>query len=65
MIIIQMTANKNIAHANKSWAKQSPAMKYAILKRTKSKSDIFVLEECLWSIIFIFSFSSFQNIIYN
>ena len=45
MIIIQMTANKNIAHANKSWAKQSPAMKYAILKIIISKSDIFVLPE--------------------
>ena len=40
-----MTANKNIAHATKSFAKHSPAMKYAILKRTNSKSDIFVLAE--------------------
>ena len=40
-----MTVNKNIAQANKSWAKQSPAMKYARLKRTNSKSDIFVLGE--------------------
>jgi len=40
-----MTVSKNITHANKSWAKQSPAIKYAILKRTNSKSDIFVLAE--------------------
>ena len=40
-----MTVNKNIAQANKSWAKQSPAMKYAILKIIISKSDIFVLPE--------------------
>jgi len=39
------TENKKIKHANKSWAKQSPAIKYAILKRTTSKSDIFVLTE--------------------
>ena len=43
--MIQMTASKNIAHANKSLAKHSPAMKYATLKMTKSKSDIFVLPE--------------------
>jgi len=42
---MRITENKKIKHANKSWAKQSPATKYAILKRTKSKSDIFVLEE--------------------
>jgi len=42
---MQMTDTKNIAQANKSWAKQSPAIKYAILKRTNSKSDIFVLGE--------------------
>ena len=40
-----MTASKNITHANKSWTKQSPAMKYATLKMTKSKSEIFVLPE--------------------
>jgi len=43
--IMQMTDTKNNAQANKSWAKQSPAMKYEILKRTTSKSDNFVLEE--------------------
>ena len=42
---MQMTDTKNNAQANKSWAKQSPAMKYEILKRTTSKSDNFVLEE--------------------
>ena len=40
-----MTVNKNIAQANKSWAKQSPAIKYATLNMTTSKSDIFVLCE--------------------
>ena len=40
-----MTEIKNIAQANKSWAKQSPAIKYVILKRSNNKSDIFVLEE--------------------
>jgi len=40
-----MTISKNITHANKSLAKQSPAMKYATLKMTMSKSDIFVLCE--------------------
>ena len=40
-----MTAIRNIAQANKSFAKQSPAMKYATLKMSKSKSDIFVLPE--------------------
>jgi len=40
-----MIDTKNNAHANKSWAKQSPAIKYAILKRTNNKSDIFVLGE--------------------
>jgi len=54
MIIIHMTAIKNIIHANKSWAKQSPATKYATLKIAISKSDIFVLCECSRSIIFIF-----------
>jgi len=42
---MRITENKKIKHANKSWAKQSPATKYAILKRTNSKSDIFVLDE--------------------
>ena len=42
---MQMTEIKNIAQAKMSWAKQSPAIKYAILKRTTSKSDIFVLGE--------------------
>jgi len=45
MIIIHMTDIRNITQANKSWAKQSPAIKYVTLKRTKSKSDIFVLPE--------------------
>jgi len=40
-----MTANKNNAQASKSFAKQSPAIKYTILKRTNNKSDIFVLDE--------------------
>ena len=40
-----MTDTKNIAQANKSWAKQSPAIKYVILKRISSKSDVFVLGE--------------------
>jgi len=40
-----MTVSKNNIHANKSWAKQSPAMKYAMLKMSNSKSDIFVLPE--------------------
>jgi len=44
-MIMQMTDTKNIAQANKSWAKQSPAMKYATLKITINKSDIFVLGE--------------------
>jgi len=45
MIIIHMTTNKKIAQANKSFAKQRPAMKYATLKMSNSKSDIFVLGE--------------------
>ena len=53
-----MTTNRNIAHANKSLAKHSPAIKYAILKRTNSKSDIFVLWEWLEKVIFIFSKSN-------
>ena len=40
-----MTVSKNITHANKSWAKHNPAIKYATLKMSKSKSDIFVLPE--------------------
>jgi len=52
---IQRTDSKNNIHANKSWAKQSPAIKYVILKRTNSKSDIFVLGEWLLTTIFIFS----------
>jgi len=40
-----MTTSKNITQANKSWAKQSPPIKYVILKRTNIKSDIFVLGE--------------------
>ena len=36
---------KNSRHANKSFAKHNPATKYAILKITTSKSDIFVLCE--------------------
>jgi len=43
--MIQRTDSKNNIHANKSWAKQSPAMKYAALKTIISKSDIFVLPE--------------------
>ena len=42
---MQTTASKNIAKAKRSWAKQSPAMKYAMLKTSISKSDIFVLPE--------------------
>ena len=45
MIIMQMTVIVNIAQAIKSFAKQSPAIKYATLKMTTSKSDIFVLPE--------------------
>ena len=45
MIIMHMTVSKNNIHANKSWAKQSPAMKYAMEKTTISKSDNFVLPE--------------------
>jgi len=40
-----MTVSKNNIHANKSWAKQSPAIKYATLKMSSNKSDIFVLGE--------------------
>jgi len=40
-----MTHNKKSKHANKSWAKQSPAMKYATLNTTISKSETFVLGE--------------------
>ena len=38
-----MTVIKNIAQATRSFAKHSPAIKYVILKRSKSKSDTFVL----------------------
>jgi len=54
MIIMQMTVIVNIAQASKSFAKQSPAIKYATLKMTTSKSDIFVLPEWLRVNIFIF-----------
>ena len=40
-----MTVIKNIAQANKSWAKHSPDRKYATANNTISKSDIFVLPE--------------------
>ena len=40
-----MTASKNIAQATKSFVMHSPAIKYAILKRSNNKSDIFVLPE--------------------
>ena len=53
--MIQMTDIRNIAHANKSFAKQSPAIKYDMLKMSNNKSDIFVLCEWLLVIIFIFS----------
>jgi len=42
---MQMTDTKNIAQANKSFAKHNPAIKYAMVKMSKSKSDIFVLPE--------------------
>ena len=53
--MIQMTDIRNIAHANKSFAKQSPAIKYDMEKMSNNKSDIFVLCEWLLVIIFIFS----------
>jgi len=40
-----MTVIENIAQATRSFAKQRPAMKYATLKMSNSKSDIFVLGE--------------------
>ena len=49
-----MTASKNIAHANKSFAKHNPKTKYAMLNTAKSKSDIFVLRECSQIANFIF-----------
>jgi len=55
MIIIQMTAIRNNAQANKSFAKHSPKTKYAMLNTAKSKSDIFVLWECSRIVNFIFS----------
>ena len=56
--MMQMTDIRNIAHANKSFAKQSPAIKYDMLKMSNNKSDIFVLCEWLVAIIFIFSKNS-------
>ena len=53
-----MTASKNIAHANKSFAKHNPKTKYAMLNTAKSKSDTFVLWECSRIVIFIFSKSN-------
>jgi len=58
IIMIQMTDTRNIAHANKSFAKQSPAIKYDMEKMSNNKSDIFVLCEWLLVIIFIFSKNS-------
>ena len=49
-----MTASKNIAHANKSFAKHNPKTKYAMLNTAKSKSDTFVLRECSRIANFIF-----------
>jgi len=49
-----ITQSKKIKHANKSLAKQSPETKYAILKRSKNKSDIFVLSDWLRITAFIF-----------
>ena len=42
---MQMTDIKNIVQAKRSFAKHSPERKYATANKTKSKSDIFVLEE--------------------
>jgi len=50
------THNKKIKHANKSSVMQKPNTKYATVNTDKSKSDIFVLEECSRDIIFIFLF---------
>ena len=57
---MHMTENKNIAQANKSWAKQRPNTKYATLNTAKSKSDTFVLEECSRVVNFIFLFYFFK-----
>ena len=54
IIIMIITQSKKIKHANKSLAKQSPETKYAILKRSKNKSDIFVLSDWLRITAFIF-----------
>ena len=43
MRIILMTHIKKSKQAKTSFAKHSPAIKYATLKMTMSKSDIFVL----------------------
>ena len=43
--MIQMTTNKNIAQATRSFAKHNPKTKYAMLNTAKSKSDTFVLRE--------------------
>jgi len=51
---IDITHNKKIKHAKRSFAKQSPETKYAVLKRSKNKSDIFVLCEWLRITAFIF-----------
>ena len=51
-----MTENKNNPQANKSLVMQKPNTKYATVNTDKSKSDIFVLEECSRGIIFIFLF---------
>ena len=45
MTIIIMTQSKKSKHAKKSFAKQSPDTKYAVLKTSRSKSDTFVLGE--------------------
>ena len=43
--MMQMMDIRNNAHANKSFAKQSPAIKYDMEKMSNNKSDIFVLGE--------------------
>ena len=50
------THSKKIKQANKSSVMQKPNTKYATPNMDKSKSDIFVLEECSEGIIFIFLF---------
>ena len=49
-----MTQIKKIKHAKKSFAKHNPDTKYAIVKMSMSKSDIFVLCEWLRITVFIF-----------